>query len=133
MTGTRTFRLATVAAVAAALSACATAPNPWTVHERTTEARAAAAHRSVCPVELANGTDENFEARYVASGQEAELGFVPAGSSLRFGVSCDDRSIEAMASSSDGFFGRSVQYRKVAALDRSSLTRVELTVADRIR
>ena len=130
-------RITLVAGLAFGLGACATgSPDAFqrqadaVVQERV---EAAAADRMVCPVVVSNATDQQLEAGYTLEGQRSALGLIPAGRSLAFHVRCAADRIEAFATApGTGFFGGPDEYRTVAALDRTSETRVRFTLTDRV-
>ena len=126
-----------VAFVAVATSACASSSNVFANHDRfiaRQQAQAAAAERSVCPVVLSNGTDQQLDAGYRIGGVASVLGLIPAGQSLSFGVVCDAGPIEAFAvSNMGGLFGDAGEYRTVSQLDLVGATRMSFTVVDRVR
>jgi hypothetical protein len=135
MNRVRTIRIPLVATVLVAAGACASA-GPWEAHDRSVAERSSAARSDgtgVCPVVLTNQTDQQLDAGYVLAGVQSELGLIPAGRSLSFGVSCSSGQIEAFGFAQGAFLGEGPEYRTLASLEREQPTRVGLTIVNRIR
>jgi hypothetical protein len=116
-----------------AAGACAAAPSPWRTHDVTADVKARAADASaVCPVVFSNETGAVIEAGYVSLGVESPIGMIPSGHSLELAVSCKQERIEAFAVTEGGLTDGIVRYRKLARLDLTQVTRLDITAADRV-
>ena len=128
-------RVALVGALAMGLTACAAGPDVFERHAVYPRIAAPApAASAYCPVVLSNRTDQQIDAGYTQDGVESTLGLIPAGRSLSFRVSCGAGALVAHGvASNSGFLGDPNEYRAVAEVDHARETRVDFTVANRIR
>jgi hypothetical protein len=134
MAKTRWARLGMMACLAVATTACASAANPWSTHERRTDLKRVAADPGrMCDVVLLNGTERTVEAFVSVPGTPRSLGVLNAGQSLQFGVACSSRRIFAEAISRDLDSAEGIRFRKGALLDLARATEVRLTSADLVR
>ena len=130
----RTFRHTVIVLSAVALSACATVHDPFDAPAAMAAKRAPEQPSTFCPVVLSNRTDQQLDAGYLVGGVDSVLGLIPAGRSLSFQVSCAGGEVVAYAvASTGGFLGGGNEYRAVAPLDTSRETRLDFTLANRVR
>jgi hypothetical protein len=129
------FRVALVGALTIVLSACATGPDVFERHAMYPAIAAPVPEASAyCPVVLSNRTDQQIDAGYTHAGVQSTLGLIPAGRSLSFRVSCGAGALVAHGvASSTAFLGDPNEYRAIAEVDDARETRVDFTVANRIR
>jgi hypothetical protein len=128
-------RSALLGALTIGASACATGPDVFERHARYPAIAAPAlAASAYCPVVLSNRTDQQLDAGYTQAGVESTLGMIPAGRSLSFRVSCGAGALVAHGvASNSAFLGDPNEYRAIAEVDDARETRVDFTVANRIR
>jgi hypothetical protein len=126
-----------VVALTLAMGACATSPDVFTKHDMDMQRRAleeANADRWMCPVQVSNSTDSHLEVVYEAAGMMSDLGVVPAGQNLTFGVFCDAGSVEAFGvSTMGGLYGDGIEYRTSARLDRTKPALLQFTSRHAVR
>lgn len=123
-------------ALSAMSAACVSAPNAFELHDRSAARPTAAdaAQREHCRVMVLNGTPRMLETGYRIDGVPEDLGLIPEGGRRSFDVRCDFGKIEAYGVSNMGVMaGAGEEYRKVARLDRSGVTRVTFSSLDRVR
>lgn len=134
MARTRWARSGLIGLVAVAMSACASAANPWSAHDRRADLKRSLADPGrMCDVVLLNGTQQTVEAFVSVPGAPRSLGVLNAGQSLQFGVACSSRRILAEAVSRDLDSAEGIRFRKGALLDVAKATEVRLTQADLVR
>jgi len=134
MARTEWARSGTIGLLAVVMTACASAANPWSTHDRRADLKRALADPGrMCDVVLLNGTQRTVEAFVSVPGSPRSLGVLNAGQSLQFGVACSSRRIYAEAVSRDLDSGEGIRYRKGALLDVAKATQVRLTTADLVR
>jgi len=132
----RRSRLQTLAAAVAALAtaACASAPNPWLVHEQRAPAKALAADLDrTCPVVVHNATGQVLEALVDLDGEDRSLGLLAAGQSVTVGVTCSARRVHAKAVGQNLGPSEGTRFRASATLDVTRETRLRFTLADQVR
>lgn len=125
---------ATSLLLAALLSGCATASSPWAQHEARAELKETFMRPgSVCPVIVENETEAMLDASYEVVGMRFDLGLLPSGQTAEFQVQCRAGRVRATAvSRSVGLDEPELRFQKMARLDLSRITRLQLTQADRV-
>lgn len=131
---TRRTRLLAAMLVAATSAACASAPNPWAVHERTADYKALTSNLDrMCPVVVQNGTGQMLETVMDMGGKDRSLGVLAAGESVTVGVACSARRVQAQGVSRDLDDRENQLFRASAVLDVVKETRLQFTPRDMVR
>ena len=136
MSGTRWLGMLAVA-VASAATACAPAVDVFDVHQAArarAALEAATADERVCPVVVANDTDQYLDVEYVAAGMRSGLGVVPSGQRTGFNVLCNAGTVEAYAAvTMEGLYSGSRHFRTRARLDRTKVAVLRFTDLHAVR
>lgn len=134
MARTEWARSVAIGLLSVVMTACASAANPWSTHDRRADLKRALADPGrMCDVVLLNGTERTVEAFVSVPGTPRSLGMLNAGQSLQFDVACSARRIYAEAVSRDLDSAEGIRYRKGALLDVAKATELRLTTADLVR
>ncbi len=137
MHATGYFRVLTVTALALVSGACATSTDVFRLHDAQLAQRAleeASADREICPVVVANDTDQYLDVDYVAAGMRSEVGVVPSGQRTRVNVLCDAGLVDAFGVvTMEGMYSGRREFRTRARLDRTRVAVLRFTDLHAVR